>query len=271
MASRYREGRRRLNRAPGVWRGPLASSTERPAVQHGARDRGGWLGWRAVSGFILTCLVGVLFLFFSVDIFYVHSIAVGGLQYLTKEEVFALTEIANMHIFWVDPQQVRQSILRSPTIADAQVEVGWPPQMVTIIVEERQPALVWEQAGTVTWVDVQGRVMQLREDRTDLLRIVAVEGLEGPLGPNVQVDVDVVSGALQLRSLFPTMANLRYHPEKGLGYIDGRGWEAWFGTGTNMPEKVVVYDAIVQNLTARGIQPREVNVVDPHAPFYAVA
>lgn len=269
MATRSREGRRRLNRAPGVWRGPLASPTERPAVQHGARERS-LLGWRVVSGFLIVCLVAVLFMFFTTDIFYVHSISVGGLQYLTKEEVFALTDIANMHLFWVDPQQVRQSVLRSPTIADARVEVGWPPQMVTIVIQERQPALVWEQAGVATWLDVQGRVMNLREDRADLLRIVAAEAVDGPLSPNVQVDVDIVSGALQLRTLFPQITGLRYHPEKGLGYVDGRGWDAWFGTGTDMPEKLVVYAAVVENLLSRGIAPREVNVASPHAPFYAV-
>ena len=269
MASRYREGRRRVNRAPGVWRGPLASPTDHPTVQHGVRERH-YLGARLISGFIIVCLVGVLFILFSADIFYVHSIAVGGLQFMAKEEVFALADIANTHIFWVDPEQVRQSVLRSPTIADARVEVGWPPQMVTVIVEERQPALIWQQAGVTTWLDVQGRVMQLREDRPDLLRIDAVDAVEGPLGPNVSVDVDVVSGALQLHSLFPALTSLRYDPEKGLGYTDPRGWDAWFGTGTDMPEKVVVYDAIVNNLLARGIQPREVNVVNPHAPFYSV-
>ena len=267
MASRSREGRRREGRTPGVWRGPLAATTERPA-QHSARARS-LLGWRLISAFLIICLVGVLFVFFTTDIFYVHSIQVGGLEFLTKEEVFALTDIADMHIFWVGPDQVREAVLRSPTIADAQVEVGWPPQMVKIIIEERQPALVWEQAGAATWIDVQGRVMLLREDRPELLRIQAIGEVEGPLGQNVQVDVDVVSGALQLRTIFPQLAVLSYHPEKGLGYTDGRGWDAWFGTGTDMPEKLVVYDALVRDLIARNIQPREVNVASPHAPFYA--
>ncbi len=269
MASRYRETRRKANRTPGVWRGPLATPTERPAVQHGIRERG-LPGARLVSGFLILCLIGVLFLFFSTSAFYVHSIAVGGLQYVTKEEVFALTNIANLHIFWVDPHAVRESILRSPTIADAEVQVGWPPQMVTIRIEERQPALVWEQAGVATWIDIQGRVMQLREDRPELLRIRADDTLAGPLAPSVEIQTAVVSGALQLRTLFPELTFLRYHPDWGLGYADVRGWEVWFGTGTDMPEKIVVYDALVANLTTRGIQPREINVTNPHAPFYAV-
>jgi hypothetical protein len=195
---------------------------------------------------------------------------VGGLQYLTVDEVFALADIADIHIFWVDPAQVEQAILRSPTVADVEVQVAWPPNMIRVSLQERQPALVWEQAGVPTWIDLQGRVMQLREDRPDLMRIVADVGVEGPLGPNVQLDADAVAGALQLRSLFPNIDLLRYHPDKGLGYADDRGWEVWFGTGTDMPNKVVVYEALVENLVSRNIQPGEINVANTHAPFYVV-
>jgi hypothetical protein len=228
------------------------------------------VGWRLISGLIIVSLVGVLAVFFTADAFYVHSIAVGGLQYLTKEEVFALTDIADTHVFWVDPSQVRESILRSPTVADAQVTVEWPPQMVKVIIEERQPALIWEQSGVATWIDLQGRVMRLREERPDLLRIVMENQTDGPLGPNTQLATGVVGGALQLRSLYPDIPVLRYHAEKGLGYADGRGWNVWFGTGTDMPEKFIVYEALADNLLARGVQPGEINVANRHAPVYSV-
>lgn len=267
MTSRLRERRRDTSRTPGIFRGAVAVSTvERPAVEHGVR-RWSAFSWRLVSGTITLSLLGLLFLFFSTDFFYVHSIAVGGLRYLTKEEVFALTDIANLHIFWVDPVQVRENVLRSPTIADVDVQVGWPPQIVTILVEEREPVLVWEQSGVATWVDIQGRVMRQRDDRPELLRIVS-EVNDGPLSQNVQVDISIVSGALQLRTLYPNITVLRYDPGKGLGYQDGRGWLAWFGSGSNMPEKLKVYNQLVDNLLTRGIQPREINLVSPNAPYY---
>lgn len=271
MAARSRERRRTAGRTPGIWQGNLDVTEERPAAPHSVRGRV-FVSWRVFSGLIIFILALVLWMFFTADIFYVHSVAVGGLQYLTKEEVFALSEIANMHIFWVDPQTVRQSILRSPTVADARVEVGWPPNMVQIIIEERQPALVWEQAGVATWIDLQGRIMQQREDRPDLLRISRVPAageVASPLGPNDRLDANIVNGALQLKSLYPNITVLRYHPDKGLGFGDERGWEAWFGTGTDMPQKLLVYDAIVADLAARGIQPGEINVSNLDAPFYS--
>jgi hypothetical protein len=269
MTLRSRERRRKEARAPAIWRGPLtpADSIERPAVQHGTR-RQVFVSWRVFSAMIVFSLSLVLLLFFSTDVFYIHSVTVGGLRYLTKEEVFALTDVANLHVFWVDPDAVREAVLRSPTIADARVYVTWPPNMVQIIIEEREPALVWEQAGAATWIDLQGRVMRQYEDRPDLLRVAADQSIEGPLGPNVRIDAGIVNGAVQLHALFPDVSLFRYNPIKGLGYRDLGGWDAWFGIGTDMPEKYLIYQKIVSDLRLRGIQPVEVNLVNPDAPYY---
>jgi len=88
------------------------------------------------------------------------------------------------------------------------------------------------------------------------------------LGPNTQVDVNIVTGALQLKALRSNITDLRYDPDKGLGFADGRGWLVWFGTGTDMPEKLTIYETLVKNLQARGIQPSEINLVNPDAPVY---
>lgn len=268
MTSRLRERRKAGSRAPSIVRGPAVTPGvgERVVAQHGAQ-RSGFAGWRVLSAMMVIGLLVVVVLFFSANIFYVHSVSVGGLKYMTKEEVFALAGIANMHIFWVDPQEVRKNILRSPTIADASVQVGWPPNMVQISIQEREPALIWEQSGVAVWLDIQGRVMNLREDRPDLLRIDSdVE--DGPLGPNVQMDVNIVTGALQLKALRSNITELKYDPGKGLGYDDGRGWKVWFGTGTDMPEKLLIYETIVKNVQARNVHPTEIDMMNPDAPVY---
>lgn len=221
-----------------------------------------------MSLLIVVSLSAVLVLFFSSDAFYIHSVAVGGLHYMTKEEVFALTDIANVQVFWIDPEQVRQSVLRSPTVADVKVYIGWPPNMVQLVIEEREPALVWEQAGVANWIDLQGRVMKQREDRPDLLQVSADNSIEGPLSPNERLSPDIVNGALQLHTLMPNVKILRYNPDGGLGFKDPAGWDAWFGEGTDMAEKILIYKALIANLQGRGIQPGEVNVSNADAPYY---
>lgn len=266
MTSKLRETRR-STRTPAIWRGRTSPDVERAPVQHGVRGRFS-IPWRLVSGLIVLSLMMVLALFFTSDAFYVRSIAVGGLRYMSSSEIFSLTSVTNMHIFWVDPAQVRTDILRSPTVADADVRIGWPPNMVQIVITEREPALVWEQSGTATWIDLQGRVMRQREDRPDLMRVSVDDSVVGAVGASVEPDI--ISGAVQLQSLLPGVNLLRYHPDKGLGYNDQRGWEAWLGTGTNMPEKVLIYNAIVSSLQVRGVVPSEINVANPDAPYYSV-
>jgi hypothetical protein len=264
-----RERRQRGTAYTGVLRDSRVTlATEPPVVNHSApRERE--FSWRWVSAAIIVVLSLVLVFFYTSNVFYVRSIAVGGLTYLTKEEVFAFADIANMHIFWVNPQRVRENLLRSPSIAEARVRITWPPQMVHILLEEREPALVWEQGGAAVWVDVQGRIMAQRVDRPDLLVIQASEFVpEGLMSDRGRVSPELVLGALQLQTLIPTVSRLRYEPAKGLGFVDPGGWLVWLGSGQHIAEKVAIYRAIAADLTARGIQPGEVNVADPDYPYY---
>lgn len=273
MAERTRDKRRRGDRYTGILRDTHSNALldERPTIAHGATRGDAKIQWRFFSSLILISLVIVLFLFFYSDAFYVRSISVGGLQYLTKEEIFAFADIANIHLFWIDPETVRANLLRSPGVADARVTLSWPPNMVQILVEERQPVLVWEQNGVASWIELSGRMMAQREERANLVRVIAEgDAFGGPLAANETIPQDVVAGALQLRELLPDVPAFRYHPNKGLGYKNENGWDIWFGTGINMPDKVLVYRAIAENLRARGIQPGEINVSNPTKPYYNV-
>jgi cell division septal protein FtsQ len=273
MATRTRENRRaerqarETGRTPAIYRGanvPVDSTDRAPVAQVNVR-RG--IPWRIFSGLIVVSLIIVLIIFFSADAFYVRSIAVSGQEYLANSEVFAIAGVEGQHVFWVDPLQVRENLLNSPTIADANVGVNWAFPLVSIAVEERQPALVWDQAGVSVWVDVQGRVMRQRTDRNDLLHITTETLMDG--APTATVDQEAVIGALQLDTLLPELQSLRYHPDFGLGFNDTRGWEVWFGVGGDMPEKLAIYMGLVSDITTRGIIPRAVYVIDPDRPYIA--
>lgn len=271
-SKRARERRRTSGRAPAILRdAPVASAqvSERPTVAHGTRS-GVRFSWRVVSALIVLSMLALLVLFFNTNAFYVHSVAVGGVRTLSKEEVFALSGVADYHLFWVNPREVQANLQRSPSVARAEVRLAWPPQMVQIVIAEREPVLVWEQAGAAVWIDAQGQVMQQREDRPELIR-VSYEGLaSNPLGVNDSVSTDVVAGALQLRDLAPQITTLRYSQDYGLGYRDPRGWDVWFGIGSDMPNRFLIYNALVENLQSRGIVPNVISVADPEAAYYAV-
>ena len=244
-----------------------------------------YVSMRWFSGAIIVALSVVLYLFATRDIFFVHEISVGGTHYLTPPEIFERSGVANMHIFWVDPAAVEAQLEADPSVANANVEVGWPPYMVQITITEREPALIWEQSGQRVWVDVRGRVMALRQDVPDLVRVIvekpsknihlgkcALMGMDEVLGPGSCIDADIVAGVIQFKALYPNVEEMVYDPAKGLGYHDGRGWLLWFGNGTDIVTKMAVYDKMVESVyTKQGRHPIEFDVSDPDAPYYSAS
>lgn len=280
-SARSRQERRKnkgtsSTRTAGVLRGGILpqSRAERSALQHGVRDGVG-VSWRAVSGLIIICLLGVLFLFFGTDFFYVRNIRVAGADYLDESEIFRYADIAEAHIFWLDPPRIRQNILdASPVIAEARVVVGWPPDMVRIVIEEREPALIWIQSGVAALVDIQGRVLRFPPDEEvaqypNLLRVIVDPNIIDPPLPNEVLDVNAVNGALQLQNLLAGIQELRYDPINGLGYREpGTTWDVWLGTGIDMDQKLLIYETLSNNLRSRGIIPLVINVVNPASAYY---
>lgn len=80
----------------------------------------------------------------------------------------------------------------------------------------------------------------------------------------------VMQGALQLRELRPNIDQLYYRPSGGLSYQDGRGWRAYFGTGRDMHQKLVVYETVVADLLAKGLTPEYISVSNQEKPFYRI-
>jgi hypothetical protein len=227
----------------------------------------------------------VLILFLSNPAFFIREILVGGTRYLDPAEIFQRSSLVNSHLFWVDPAAIATQLKLDPTIADAQVEVGWPPNMIQITITEREPALVWEQAEQRVWVDVRGRIMLQREDSPSLMRVVVerpsdlpargpcpLQGMNDVLGPGSCIDPEIVAGALQFKALYPNVAEIVYDPIKGLGFRDGRKWMLWFGNGRDIETKMLVYNRLIEEFWVKNnVQFVEVDVSNPDLPVFKFA
>jgi hypothetical protein len=215
----------------------------------------------------------ILLLFFTSDVFYVRSIQVRGNNHIPREEIFAFSDIADYHMFWLDPEWIRQNVLRSASIADIAIELGWPPNLVTIIVQERQPAIVWSDGGAETWIDIQGRAMRARAEMPNLLHVNLIsDRYDGPKPSAEDFSGDMVLGALRLQEILPDGEDLSFHPAHGLGWTSELGWQVWMGSdpAAVMSEKVKLYNVLVENITSRAIPIAELNIANPDAPFYRV-
>ncbi len=271
MASHVQTQQRQPERAPGVLhRAPPGSVPRRQALPHrDGRER--YLRWRAASAALFLLLGALLAIFFVSDVFFVRSIVVRGNDLMPREEIFAYSDIANFHMFWLDPAQIRESILRSPSVADAIVELGWPPDLITILVDERQPAIIWSDGGVETWIDLQGRTMPARAEMPHVPRVNLVKAdYAGRMPDADDFNAETVLGALTLIERLPEDASLDFHPVHGLGWTNEQGWQIWMGSDTAavMSEKLKIYEVLVADFNNRALDIAELNIANPDAPFY---
>lgn len=189
-----------------------------------------------------------------------------------------MTGLANTHILWVVPAEVEARLLASPSLTAANVLVSWPARVI-LLIEERQPEMVWVQGGEPYWVDANGILMPQRGENPDLLRIVNTgeaipfycPGAGCPItNPDfLSLDPLVIAGARLIKSMRPDLTELTYDDASGLRFSDSRGWDAIIGQGSDIERKMRVYESLIASLTANGIIPTEITVSNPDSPVYS--
>ena len=226
------------------------------------------VSWRLASFSLVLLLGGMLARLLTDPRIYVDGINLGGASLVPGEEIYAESGMARQHIFWVDPVGAQKKIEAVPGIASASVSVAWP-NLVTVVVTERVPVVMWIEGDQQWWVDAQGLKFTARGDLPSLLPITVDDAPAGAV-PNSDkpAPVEAIQGALQLKQLRSNIELLHYDSLRGLSYQDGRNWRGYFGVGTNMDQKLVVYETLVEDLLARGIHPMMISVENPLAAYY---
>ncbi len=273
VASHVQTQQRQPERAPGVLHRARPGSVPKRQMLVYSDGSERYLQWRAASAVLFLLLGALLAIFFVSDVFFVRSIVVRGNDLMPREEIFAYSDIADFHMFWLDPAQIRENILRSPSVADVVVQLGWPPDLITILVQERQPAMIWSDAGVESWIDLQGRTMPARAEMPHVPRVNLVnDDYAGSMPSAEDFTADMVLGALQLIERLPAGTNLDFHPVHGLGWTNEQGWQVWMGRGSasETNEKLQMYEVLVADLNNRAVDIAELNIANPDAPFYRV-
>jgi len=237
------------------------------------------LGWRLLS-FVLVVVLGVaLYLLWSMPQFRVSAAQVTGNQRLTANEIDAVLGLAGLPIFTLTPAQIEAQALRNyPELASVTASISLP-NLVAVHVTERQPVILWQQDGGFTWIDATGVAFRPRGEAPGLVVVQALAAPPAPppapapepgaLAPPAFISAETVNAILTLAPFVPAGTPILYDPMAGLSWNDGRGWQAVFGSGAgDMPIKARVYQALVDNLSGRGIRPVLINVAYPNAPFY---
>lgn len=225
------------------------------------------LTWaHALSLLLLALCLGFMGVIAQGDEYYVMSPEISGTRFVPPEEIASAAAVAGLHAFWVDPAQIEAAVRQVPNVADVRVRALWPNR-VTIEVTEREPVLLWIDGQTARWADATGHLMPVRSQIEGLLTVIAEEGAVS-VQTMERLPEALVAGALALHALIPQVRELRYASSGGLAFEDARGWTAYFGVGDDMAQKLVIYNALVASLEARGLRPLALVVDDVRHPYY---
>jgi cell division protein FtsQ len=256
------------------------------------------VGWRLLSGLLALMMIACLFILWKSPAFQVSTVEAEGLQRLTMADINAVMDVLGNSIFSLDPSVMEQTLnLYFPELDDISVSIGLPAQ-VSVNVIERQPVLSWYQDSREVWVDAEGVAFIPRGNPGKLVRVQgygdtpeAIAGVKVPTTNSlpdgsiyipatnrenasepveaVRLPIDVVQAILVLGGQVPNGIQLVYDSQHGLGWEDPLGWQVYFGTQTSdMVQRMVVYQGVVDFLTDHGLQPELVSVEFIHAPYY---
>ena len=274
MKRRGRPNRRTLyRRYDQVLTSPIRLAPPSTALRTGPRQRAlrqaetREINWpRVLSGSIMVAVVLVsLWIGFS-DTFYVHTPGVTGNVRVLTPTIVAGSGIVGLHVMWLNAQEVEASLLKAvPQLASAQLTCELPANC-SIAVSEREPLLAWRWGQAVVWIDREGVAFPAQGNAPDLLTIESTDA-PAPL-PGQHIDPKLMSAIVSVASELPKVRRYRYSTDRGLEFQDQNGYPVYLGAGANMADRVAVWRALRDDLAARRIAPKYIDVRFPLAPYY---
>ncbi|UCE00100.1 MAG: FtsQ-type POTRA domain-containing protein [Chloroflexota bacterium] len=237
------------------------------------------MSWRLLSAALVAVLGFLIYMLWSSPFFTVQSIDVAGLARLTNAEIDSVVNVIGNSIIHVDPEDMEQKLQEAfPELVSISVETD-VPNKVLMKLGERQPVLAWQQDGQTFWVDDQGFAFPAHGEGGPGITVQGSKllSIAPPEAEMSEEDVDtlqalpksLVDAILILSPEVPENTPIVFDSEHGLGWLDPRGWQVYFGSSDeDMAVKLKVYWKTYKRLKKAGIQPALISVEYVHAPYY---
>jgi hypothetical protein len=226
------------------------------------------IGTRWLSLIALGLSIWTLLQLRSGSEFQIHSIAIEGAYYMSPSRIRSIAGISGDQNFQVDPTEIENKLEAHPEILSAEVKLSWP-NVIGIEVEERLPALEWNDAGRSWLISRDGIAFLRRSSPPELNRVHSLEKvLEIGESLSPVIDPIVIQAALELKAIIGDGHDLFYDKEHGLGFQDTYGWMAYFGHDGDMEYKLQAYSKIVEVLLQNRYPASLVSVEELSAPYY---
>jgi hypothetical protein len=226
--------------------------------------------WKAsrpkfAAAMLFVLFAGALYAAFNLDMFFVGEPVVIGNKIVPREEIAQVSGMRGWNIFFVEPQAVENAVKTLPEFKDVQVYVTLP-NTVEIYTTERKPIFVWEVAGKNYWIDDDGIAMRPRGMVQNGWHVRDAEGKGVKYGE--RINPDAFNAAVSLINVWKDAPHyFEWTKEHGLTLRDEHGWLIYFGSASQMQDKVTAMNIVATQLLK---DKRQVQFIDLGSglPYY---
>ena len=229
------------------------------------------LGKAIIIAILLIAIVLLAYLWFMGDDFRVHDIKVQNNQGVPVAQIVGASGLSGEHILFADLDAAARRIDALPGIEAAQVNCVWHAGCV-ILVQPSPAIALWQKVSdgsTKVWSDRQGKVQRAIGDVPARLNIRVEDGELPAIGS--PLDSELARAMNELLVLQPKMTRYSYSSQYGLMYTDAHGWRIRLGVAEHdgaMQEKLDIVKQLSDQLAAKNVTPRLVDVRFVYAPYY---
>lgn len=221
---------------------------------------------------IISAIVVLGRMAYNSSFFKVSQVTVSGNQQLEAAQLIEATDLIGSHVWDLDRNQVTNSLGKWPLVKS--VTVKWnPPNTVVIVIQERQPAAIWQVGDAKYIVDDEGFVLS-EAPLSGTLPGICIVHLDGqPLEPGSQVDSEAISLAYKLTEVLSQAIGAKaqrfeYLTHGGLVVVTDKGWRARFGDMDDFDFKLAVWKELLAKANQLKMKPQHVDLRFGTRPFY---
>jgi hypothetical protein len=224
-----------------------------------------WPASRIASAVILLVVIALI-IWVQSDLqwfVYREHVAINGLTYANAEQIYEASAVDSWNLFWLSPSAIRDRLVDLPTVADAQVALRLPNQVV-IDVQEELPVALWVTQSGNFWLMPDGTALaEPAQPKAGLLQIIDhqsdAKAWDDPSG--ARIDPGVLQSALALITYLPGVEQIYYNAGYGLNFhLPDTGTWVYWGDGADMAKKYTNLVGIERHLRTEGTQPKIIDV-----------
>ena len=191
-------------------------------------------------------IAGGIWLFQS-PVFQVQAVTVQGLSHRTEREILERVSLAGQNVLTLPVAQIQSTLAEDPWLRSVEVQRQLPNR-VTLHVQERKPAAVWDGKGGRYLADADGTLLDPAPAKSDL---PIVKDIDGPVYiPGDRLGSDAAELAAKLVVALPQVIGQRaksfeYLSNGGMVVEMDKGKRARLGDGTDFDYKLAVWKALL--------------------------